>query len=140
MNSITISTVVGNDMKITVATDGNITAFAGVAKNNTFNIERSIDRVYPLLIRAVNNRTRERNFFRLYAEMLEQDITEEEYSRELEDRQDEYVLPLPVEADIADIETAVQVSKHIKDVKTMDDFQSLFSFSDGSIHRAITAK
>ena len=101
MNSITISTVVGNDMKITVATDGNYTAFAGVAKNNTFNIERSVDRVGELLVRAVNNRTRERNFFRLYADMLEQNITEEEYSRQLEECQDEYVLPLPVEADMA---------------------------------------
>ena len=140
MNSITISTVVGNDMKITVATDGNYTAFAGVAKNNTFNIERSVDRVGELLVRAVNNRTRERNFFRLYADMLEQNITEEEYSRQLEECQDEYVLPLPVEADMTDIETAVQLSRHIKGVESMDDFQSLFSFSDGSIHHAITTK
>ena len=140
MNSITISTVVSNDMKITVATDGNITAFAGVAKNNTFNIERSVDRDKELLIRAVNNRTRERNFFRLYADMLEQSITEEEYSQQLEERQDEYVLPLPVEADMADIEAAVELSRHIKGVESMDDFQSLFSFSDGSIHRAISTK
>ena len=127
-------------MKITVATDGNITAFAGVAKNNTFNIERSVDRDKELLIRAVNNRTRERNFFRLYADMLEQSITEEEYSQQLEERQDEYVLPLPVEADMADIEAAVELSRHIKGVESMDDFQSLFSFSDGSIHRAISTK
>ena len=140
MSSITISTVVSNDMTMTVVTDGNVTAFAGVARNNTLNIERSVDRVRTLLLRAVNNRTRERNFFRLYTDMLEQNITEEEYSRQLEERQDEYVLPLPVEADMADIETAVQLSKHIKDVKSMDDFQSLFSFSDGSIHRAITAR
>lgn len=140
MNSITISTVVSNDMKIKVVTDGNYTAFAGVAKNNTFNIERSVDRVGELLIRAVNNRTRERNFFRLYADMLEQNITEEEYSRQLEEFQDEYVLPLPVEADMTDIETAVQLSRHIKGVESMDDFQSLFSFSDGSIHHAITTK
>jgi len=140
MSSITISTVVSNDMTMTVVTDGNVTAFAGVARNNTLNIERSVDRVRALLLRAVNNRTRERNFFRLYTDMLEQNITEEEYSRQLEERQDEYVLPLPVEADMADIETAVQLSKHIKDVKSMDDFQSLFSFSDGSSHRAITAR
>lgn len=140
MNSITISTVVSNDMKMTVVTDGNVTAFAGVAKNNTLNIERSVDRVGALLLRAVNNRTRERNFFRLYTDLLEQNITEEEYSRQLEEQQDEYVLPLPVDADMTDIETAVQLSKHIKGVKSMDDFQSLFSFSDGSIHRAITAK
>lgn len=140
MNSITISTVVNNDMRITVATDGNITAFAGVAKNNTLNIERSVDRVSELLVRAVNNRTRERNFFRLYADMLEQNITEEEYLKQLEEQQDEYVLPLPVEADLADIETAVQLSRQIKDVETTDDFQSLFSFSDGSIQRVMTTK
>ena len=127
-------------MTITVVTDGNVTAFAGMAKNNTFNIERSVDRVGELLVRAVNNRTRERNFFRLYADMLEHNITEEEYTRELEERQDEYVLPLPVEADMADIETAVQLSKRIKGVESMDDFQSLFSFSDKSIHHAISAK
>ena len=127
-------------MKITIATDGNITAFAGVAKNNTFNIERSFDRARELLVRAVNNRTRERNFFRLYSDMLEQNITEEEYLRQLEQFQDEYVLPLPVEADMTDVETAVQLSEQIKGVESMDDFQSLFSFSDSSIHRAITTK
>lgn len=127
-------------MNITIATDGNITAFAGVAKNNTFNIERSFDRARELLVRAVNNRTRERNFFRLYSDMLEQNITEEEYSRQLEEFQDEYVLPLPVEADMTDVETAVQLSEQIKGVESMDDFQSLFSFSDSSIHRAITTK
>ena len=127
-------------MNITIATDGNITAFAGVAKNNTFNIERSFDRARELLVRAVNNRTRERNFFRLYSDMLEQNITEEEYSRQLEEFQDEYVLPLPVEADMTDVETAVQLSEQIKGVESMDDFQSLFSFSESSIHRAITTK
>lgn len=140
MNSRTISTFANESMTITVVTDGNVTAFAGMAKNNTFNIERSVDRVGELLVRAVNNRTRERNFFRLYADMLEHNITEEEYTRELEERQDEYVLPLPVEADMADIETAVQLSKRIKGVESMDDFQSLFSFSDKSIHHAISAK
>ena len=107
---------------------------------NIFSIERSVDRERELLLRAVNNRTRERNFFRLYADYLEKIISEEEYERLLEEQQDEYVLPVPVEADTSDIETAVRLSGQIKDVESMDDFQSLFSFSDGSIHRAITAQ
>jgi len=140
MDSITISTVISDNLHMTAVTDGNLTAFAGVAKNNIFSIERSVDRERELLLRAVNNRTRERNFFRLYADYLEKTISEEEYERLLEEQQDEYVLPVPVEADTSDIETAVRLSGQIKDVESMDDFQSLFSFSDGSIHRAITAQ
>ena len=140
MDSITISTVISEGLKITAVTDGNVTAFAGVANNNVLNIEQSMDRERELLLRAVNNRTRERNFFRLYADLLENVITEEEYNRQLEEHEDDFVQPLPVDASTSDIETAVRLSEHIKDIKSMDDFQSLFSFNDVSIHRAITSQ
>lgn len=44
------------------------------------------------LTRAVNNRTRERNYFRLYSEMLDGTISDEEFDRQIEDHEDLYVV------------------------------------------------
>ena len=58
-------------VKMVTVNDGVHTAFVGVADNKAVNIVTSMNRMSQLLIRAVNNRTRERNYFRLYNQLLE---------------------------------------------------------------------
>lgn len=95
--------------------------------------------VVDIMATAVNNRTRERNYFKLYSELLEQKITEEEFDRLIEENPDEYVQERyrdygPLELDIARI-----ASEKIMDVDDVSDMATLFSISNDSIQKCIVA-
>lgn len=66
-----LSVIDSESIKMVTVNDGVHTAFVGVADNKAVNIVTSMNRMSQLLIRAVNNRTRERNYFRLYNQLLE---------------------------------------------------------------------
>ena len=66
-----LSVIDCESVKMVTVNDGVHTAFVGVADNKAVNIVTSMNRMSQLLIRAVNNRTRERNYFRLYNQLLE---------------------------------------------------------------------
>lgn len=130
----------GGEAEICSVSDGEHTAFVGISDEKAFNyIMRIEDPVQKMLIKAVNNRTRERNYFRLYSEMLEENITEDEFEKELSEHNDDYVLPVREDTNPNDVEVAVLLSDHIKGIDTMDDFQSLFSINDKSIKNALPA-
>lgn len=84
--------------------------------------------VVELLIKAVNNRTVERNYFRLYGEMVDGTISEDEFNREIEKNESEYVLSGEERPDEQTLITALLLSRHIKDVNNSEDLSSLFSF------------
>ena len=89
------------------------------------------EEMMELLIRAVNNRTRQRNFFRLYNNMLEGLITEEDFYKTIEENEDDYVVE---ETEIPTKERlgyALYISKRIKNVDKSEELSTLFSFSSG---------
>lgn len=135
-----LSVIDNGNVKILSVSNGVQTAFVGVAENKALNMVTSIDRMSQLLIRAVNNRTRERNYFRLYNQLLEKEITEEEFDKEIDEKEDEYVVSNNEEADKNDIEMALALSSYLKDVKDVDDMADLFSFSDVSIRKSLVEK
>lgn len=136
----TLSVIDNESVKIVTMNDGVHTAFVGVADNKAINIITSIDRMSQLLIRAVNNRTRERNYFRLYNQLLEKEITDEEFDKEIDEKEDDYVVLNNEEADINDIEVALSLCPYLKDVKDVDDMADIFSFSGNSINRSLAGK
>ena len=71
--------------------------------------------------------------------MLEENITEDEFEKELSENSDDYVLPVRENTNPTDVEVATLLSDHIKGIDTMDDFQSLFSINDKSIKNALPA-
>lgn len=139
MNSFSESISVIDNANITMFTvnDGVRTVFAGVADNNVIDMVFSLDRMSQLLIRAVNNRTRERNYFRKYTELLEGDITEEEFDREIEEHEDDYVVSNNEDADAEDIKIAMFLAQYLKDVDYADDMSDIFSFSNESVRKSI---
>lgn len=137
MDSIIFSV---DGMKGSMVTDGNITVFAGVAENRVFNIEHPVDRRVKLLTRAVNNRTRERNYFRKYCELLEGQISDEEFDREISEHEDEYVVSQDEATDIKDWETAILLAPQLKDTDYVDDVAALFSLSHQSYQKLLTAE
>lgn len=113
-------------------TNDGVTIFAGVSKNNAFFefLNGGIaGKMHDLFIRAINNRTIERNYFRLYIDLLEDVITEEEFNKELEEHEDDYVIQNDIYPSKEDLELALRLSDSIKDVQSSEDISSLFSFN-----------
>jgi predicted nucleotidyltransferase component of viral defense system len=135
-NSRYTSTVIQGDNHVVHVTnfyqgDGSAIHFAvGASKNDAFYkaISGNAD-VIELLIKAVNNRTVERNYFKLYCEMLDSSITEDEFDKIIKANESDYVIDETDEPDEAKIKTALELIKQIKGVNSMNDFTSLFSFN-----------
>lgn len=94
-------------------------------------------KVIDLLVRGINNRTRERNYFMKYCELLEGTISEEEFDREIKENEDDYVVPLNQLTDREDIKIALDVSDRIKGVHYVEDLESLFSLNSNTLRLAI---
>lgn len=139
-NTTTIYTAYQNDGSSVIAIQDNNkdrVTFAGVAYKARFFSISTADRLKDLMTRAINNRTRERNYFKLYCDMLGGNITEDEFDREIEQNEDKYIIKQDCDASIEDIEVALEVSPSIMDVKSPDDMAEIFSFSEKSMQKSI---
>lgn len=126
-----------------VAEDGGIQhhiSYSIAPENSFLNIVTSEKsrKALELLLLAVNNRTIERNYFKRYAEMLEEVITEDEFAKELETNPNDYIVEQNQEPDLERVKLALELSEKIKDVDTMDDLSSLFSFCPLALESIIT--
>lgn len=131
--------IIDNDkIKMVSCDNGVCTVFAGIANNKVININSNLERKNELLIRAVNNRTRERNYFRKYSELLEGEISEEEFDKEIDEHEDDYVISTNENASLNDIELALELCPLLKDVKDVDTMADIFSFKDSSIRKSLT--
>lgn len=137
-NTTTIYTAYKNDGSSVIAIqDKDRVTFAGVANKARFFSISTADRLKELMTRAINNRTRERNYFKLYCDMLDGNITEDEFDREIEQNEDKYIIKQDFDASVEDIEVALEVSPSIMDVKSPDDMAEIFSFSKKSMQKSI---
>jgi hypothetical protein len=137
-NTTTIYTAYKNDGSSVIAIQdkGRVT-FASVANKARFFSISTADRLKELMTRAINNRTRERNYFKLYCDMLDGNITEDEFGREIEQNEDKYIIKQDCDASVEDIEVTLEVSPSIMDVKSPDDMAEIFSFSEKSMQKSI---
>ena len=69
--------------------------------------------------------------------LLRGDISDDDFDEEIDKNEDDYVVPAGVDADLTEIEFALQVTPKLKNVETTDDFMALFSFNDKSVHKYI---
>lgn len=90
-------------------------------------------RVMELATNAINNRTRERNFFRLSEQLSSGEITEDEYDRELDEHEDEYIIKCTIKPCMLDLKIAASLAPHLMDVEDTDDLSVLFSFDESVI-------
>ena len=95
------------------------------------------NKVYDLLIRGFNNRTRERNYYKLYCKFLEGEISEDEFDSEIEENEDRYVVAAPEDRDKETIFTAASICSELLDVNDTDEFSSVFSINEPSIRNYI---
>lgn len=105
--------------------------FSGVSEGMSV-INRMIgtdySEMFELMTRAVNNRTRQRNFFQLQNSLLEGIINEEEFYKTIEENEDDYVIEEMEQPSVERIYNALLLSQKIKNVNNSEDFANLFSF------------
>ena len=114
--------------------------FAGISQGSKV-INRMIGVDYAemkeLLTRAVNNRTRQRNFFQLQNSLHEGLITEDEFYKTLEENEDKYVVEELENPSCDRIEHALYLSQDIMDVNNSEEFANLFSFNSTTSDREL---
>lgn len=139
--SVSVSMIDNDRISMIAVSDGIHTAFAGVADNKeTDFIMYSAEKAFNLLVTAVNNRTRERNYFKKYSEFLDNEISEDDFDNEIDNNEDDYVVPAGIDASIDDVKMALHIAPLLKGIHSTDDFTSLFSFTDKSVQKCIESK
>jgi hypothetical protein len=134
MTNSPVLTIVNEQGVLMTQSLGSATLFSGIVFNPSFNTNGTYDdRIIQLLIRAFNNRTRERNYFKLYSQMLEGDVTEEYFRNEIVQNKDDYVVPAGHDDDSQDIYLANYLAPQMKSIHSADDFISIFSFCDCAV-------
>lgn len=113
-----------------VKDDNRLAAFVGAVKSESLQtFIRTLDGSREkMLVDAVNNRTRERNYYQLYSRLLENEITDDEFDRAIDENPDDYVVStdkIPTEQEFHD---AIVLADYIKGVSTSGDIETLFSF------------
>ena len=93
--------------------------------------------ITKMLLNAVNNRTRERNYFRLYSELLENSITEEFFNTELEKNEKNYVVSESEVPTEEDVRLALMLTENLMDVNDSEDLASLFSFRSNEVEKIL---
>lgn len=85
------------------------------------------NRVCRLLMVACNNMTRQSNFFKLQCELLQNIITEEEYDKEINEHESDYVVPCGNNKDEEDAKVAYSLCNSlIERVDSVNELCSLF--------------
>lgn len=97
----------------------------------------SISRFRNLAIRAINNRTRERNFARLCDKLSSGEIDDRTYESLLEEDSDEYIIKCDVKPTEQDLKMAASLAPDLMDVSDTDDLAILFSFDETEIRKFI---
>ncbi len=134
----------GKQWHIVVQERNELTHFEGVGP--TASVQRivtqivHVDRLSELLIRAVNNRTRERNYFKKLVELFQDEISEEEFDKEIEENENEYVITTDEIPTHEDLVLACEIARRIKDVNDYDDLSALFSFNQESMIKELEPK
>ncbi len=90
-------------------------------------------RVFGLAIKAINNRTRERNFARLNNNLSMGIISEAEYDEELTNNEDKYVVKCDNKPTEFEIKASLQIASEVIDVEDTDDLSVLFSFDETAL-------
>lgn len=132
-----IITVFSDSGVVMSQNQGSVTLFAGVVRNAALEAPQPLERLVSLLVDAFNNRTRERNYFKLYSEMLDGDVSEDFFNREIEEHKDDYVVPVGTRSEAQDVYLALKITPKLKCIDSSDDFVSLFAFCDASVLRLL---
>lgn len=128
--SSNLSSIQGEGVVLHVVQNERLTAFVGAVDNVILPrvisaLDGSRER---MLVDAINNRTRERNYYQLYSRLLENEISDDDFDREIDEHPDEYVITTDKIPSEQEFHEAIILADHIKGIETTGDIETLFSF------------
>ena len=83
-----------------------------------------------MLCHAIDNRTIERNYFKLLSDFLEGLITEHEFDTEILKHEDLYVVSTDINPSLEQVEKALYIAENLKQkIDNSSDLSTLFSFN-----------
>lgn len=129
----TFNLVFNKDIQMAYVADNEVTRFAGIAKTEFFFRPMVPSKEVDLLVRGFNNRTRERNYFKLYCQLLNNEITDDEFDKEIEENEEFYVVDAGDSVLPEEVCAAVCLTDRLIGIETTDDFTSAFGIDDDSI-------
>lgn len=89
---------------------------------------RKFKHAIDMLVQAFNNRTRQRNYFRLYCDLLDGQLSDEDFDKEIDEHPDDYVVGNENKPTKEDLEMAIILAHRMKDIDDMTDLSMAFSF------------
>ena len=104
-----------------VIPESGITASVTVNINQQMLIIHADDRIIDIMTIAINNRTRERNYFKLYCQLLQNEISEADFNRMIDENPNEYVPEEYHNYGPLEIALARKASENIMDVADLND-------------------
>lgn len=93
--------------------------------------------IIRLLTKAVNNRTKERNYFRLYCDLLDNTLSDEEFDKEIKEHENQYLISGEERPSFETLKLAIEISKGLMDTANTEDFADLYSFDSHYINSLI---
>lgn len=129
-DTLVVKTVEFNDMQY----------FYGMSKDKSFlnNLTgETFGRYIDLLFIALNNRTKELNYSRLYCDLLEGLITEEDFDEEIESNEDRYVMIGDIIPSDEDMCLLLNAASRLDDIVNSEDLATLFSFDSDSVDKKL---
>lgn len=131
MDVVEVGEMRGEGMELHIAKGSKQTFFVGLAENEKFSHFMAKSKIREkLLLDAVNNRTRERNYYILYSRLADGEITDEDFDRLLDEASDNYVVTTGIKPTLEEFEEAFKLSEKILDATTIGDIEILFSFDE----------
>lgn len=82
-----------------------------------------------LYLRAIRNLHKKISFIKLYNQLLEGDITEEDYEKELSERSDKYAIEVKINDNYDEFSTIVDIARKIQEEITIDEASEMFGIS-----------
>ena len=132
-NSTVFSLTLSYEMSKTTTIMENKTEIQTVTKKAaTLSFPAISDVERTMLVRAINNRTRERNYANICLQLAEGQITEEEFENEIMNNENKYVISFADKTSPEEIQIAAQLAAGVLDIETEEDFRELFSISSAS--------
>ena len=118
----------------------NMYYFFGVSSEKSFikNLTgETFNRYIDLLFTAINNRTKELNYSRLYCDLLEGLITEEDFEQEIDSNENRYVMIGDDIPSDEDLNLLLNASSRLNDIINSEDLATLFSFNSEYVDKKL---
>ncbi len=114
-----------------------ISILQGQAVNYLQNILKDYKEKERLYIKAINNLIKQKEYLNLLYQVSNQLITEEEFSQELEENENKYLIHVNEKLDVKKLELLSEIISNLEEDLSDDDISEIFAVRTDNIEKLI---